>query len=267
MKFHHFISIYYNYCEYDSRTKLTKEFCDRYPQVHLIELAFDNKPFVINATNTTQIRTTFTGFVNNKYINDYILSNYENLASLTFIDSDLILFPDFFEKVIRKVNEYNDIPLFLQPFAVTHELKNDTLYDTMYSSSKVYTGTNKFEFKSHTGYIYTFNKALIDNFGSLPESLVLGSWDTFMWLALTGNIEIINFLMPNESIRHRILDFAQDVQDTKIDFIDELVIHCYHGPKSKRYNNRLGLYKFITGNIDIDLELIKNYFSSRMEDE
>jgi hypothetical protein len=267
VKDHHFISLYYNYCEYDSRTKLTKEFCRRYPQVHLIELAFDDKPFVINAPNSTQIRTTFTGFVNNKYINEYIKHHYANLASLTFIDSDLILFPDFFLKVIRKVEEYPiDKPLFLQPFGATYELKDEKLVSGyLESAAKVVKNSEKFDFKSHTGYIYTFNKALIDNFGTLPESLLLGSWDTFMWLGLTQETKKISNLMPNLKIRKQILDFVQDVEGSNIDYINEIVVHCYHGDKANRYNDRLALYKLFNGTSN-DLELVKTYFESRKED-
>jgi hypothetical protein len=264
---HHFISVYYNYCEYDSRTKLTKEFCLRYPQVHLIELAFDSKPFVINTPNSTQIRTTFTGFVNNKYINEYIKYHYTNLTSLTFIDSDLILYPDFFLKVIKKVEEYpKDKPLFLQPFGATYELRDKNLVsDYLESTAKVVQNSGNFDFKSHTGYIYTFNKALIDNFGTLPESLLLGSWDTFMWLSLSQEIKKIICLMPNFKIRRQILDFAQDVEGTNIDYINEIVVHCYHGDKANRYNNRLALYNLFDGSSN-DLKLVKTYFESRKED-
>jgi len=252
---HKFISIYYNFCEYESKTRLTKEFMKRYPDVHLIELAFGNKPFVINAKNTTQIRTEFKGFINNEIINQFL----SGADSLTFIDSDLILFPNFFEKVIEKVNEYKDVPLFLQPFSTVQYLSNDPKEYCVpkMSAAKKYSLVH---FNGHTGHIYTYNKVFIDQFKKLPTGLLLGGFDTFLWMCLRDDSTGINKLMKNEGILKEILLFKESCEGVKIDYIEGHISHCFHGNKNKRYHNRMELYD------NIDQNIIENYFVSRDED-
>ena len=254
-----FISAYYNHNKYPIKEKLAKEFVLRYPEVCMIELAFDDEPFVINAKNTLQIRTKFKGFVNNECINYYI-KLFPDLEFLVFIDSDLILFPDFFEKIkIRMASEKG--PLFLQPFSTCVEKYDDPkiMSNSLFSSAYHFKNFGKFSFKSHSGYIYGFNKQFIQLFEKLPESLLLGSWDTFLWLCLTNQAKQIKLLMPNSEILEEILKFEEKCDDVEIDFIEGCIAHNFHGNKILRYSGRLELYK------NINEKVIEEYFLKRSE--
>jgi hypothetical protein len=96
--------------------------------------------------------------------------------------------------------------------------------------------------------------------GKFPESLVLGSFDTFLHLSLAHNWEEIKALMQNQSILEELLTFYKAVKDVVIDYLPVKVYHNEHGNKGLRYANRMEMYK------NISPEVIENYFQIRARD-
>lgn len=264
-----FISIYYNYNEYKVKEKLCEEFIAKHPDIHLIEVAYNEKEFVINHSNTTQLRKYYPGFINNELINHYLLNHWNEVNSLTIIDCDLDLEVEFFNKIKLKVKESKTIPTIIQGFSLCVD-KNyfkkirgqsiEVVHSPLNSCIKQYKQLNIFDESSHTGYIYTFNKKAIELLYPLPTYLILGSFDYILCLCLTKQKELLRNLINEESITLKLLEFYNKCEGINCDYIDSLVVHNYHGDKRKRYQNRFKLYECITKDV------VRDYFESRDED-
>ena len=112
---HYFITSYFNYCDYDSRYQLTRDFIITYPGIYLIEVAFEDQPYLFNFYKYSErYREENPFWITNKYFNKFV-EDHPDLISLTFIDSDCILWPGFFASIVKTFD--NTIgPLFIQPF-------------------------------------------------------------------------------------------------------------------------------------------------------
>ena len=259
---HYFISVYYNHLKIPRTEQLCKEFVARYPWVTLIEVAYGSDDFCIRADNSILIRLAeFSGFINNYLINCFITANIHQITSLSIIDCDLELPDGFYKQIIQKVSEHKG-PTFIQGFSECSEkhISPKVLSPSMISSAKYIKETGKFTYASHTGYCYTYNRKFIDLIGKFPESLVLGSFDTFLHLSLAHNWEEIKALMQNQSILEELLTFYKAVKDVVIDYLPVKVYHNEHGNKGLRYANRMEMYK------NISPEVIENYFKIRARD-
>ena len=254
----HFVSVYFNYCGYNSRTKLTKEFCSRYPEVCLIEVAYGDDPFVINASNTEQVRLERkAGFITNKLVNDYIQKHWSSIASLTILDSDLELPINFFERLQIHLETRMSEPYFIQPFSRTRELYPDKLLQAIPMRSCAYAGN----MSGHPGYIHCYNKKLLSKIGDFPESFLLGGYDFLLFHALFKENDQLSKTIKNKALTDELLDLSIRLDGTKIDYMACEIQHHYHGDKNKRYKHRWDLYQ------SIDENIIESYFFGRKEDE
>ena len=265
MKKHHFVTCYFNYCGYESRERLTREFVARYPNVFLIEVAYGDKPFVINHTKTKQVRMRdFTGFITNELVNDYIRENRKSIESLTILDSDLDLGKNFFENVEIHQADHISIPTFSQPFSRTRDLHKNSVGKTYSSMCKHFYDTKEYGQECHTGYCHTYNRALLDLIGYLPTSLVLGGFDFLLFLCLLRKKEWLFSVLEtidNDHVSREMLCLYDRLENVNVEYVAGEILHHFHGYKAKRYNNRFELYA------GINTEVIKKYFMSREEDE
>ena len=255
---HLFVTCYFNYCDYKVRYQLTKEFIERYPFVQLIEVAYGSDPFKFSdVPGVIQHRQErFTGWASNKYLNQFISSNPEAL-SITFIDSDCFLEPDFVDKVIEKVESVEG-PYFIQPYKTMRYLFEEN------QVTPEVNGIVKDKIRPHhTGLAYTYNRALLDLICPLPESLVLGGYDTILYLILlNGDFNGFCNKIANKDIVQELYIFKSRFIGVRVDNCGGCIITGYHGDLQKRaYNTRLALYK------DITESTIISYFESRKEDE
>lgn len=260
---HYFITCYHNICGYEKRKKLTKEFLERYPQVTLIEEVYEENNFksIFNHKDTFKTRTEEIGFINNIQINKFIEEVWEDLESLTFIDSDVILYEDFFDKVVEKLDIYDETSLFIQPFSTL-----EIIYDNKNKVSKHYEGAiYKKSTNFHTGLIYTYNRHFLETIDKkFPEFLLLGSYDTFLYNCLFEDEEALdNYLNNfNEAEQIELVSFYLKLQGTITEHINEHIKTFAHGNYvNRKYNDRMELYKSLTN------EVILEYFKGRKEDE
>ena len=255
---HYFVSVYFNYTNDPRREQLAKEFVERYPKVIILEVAYGDTPYKINAPFTIKYRyPRFNGFLNNLLINDFARTR-DDIESLTVIDCDLILQPYFFETVKLVVEAHGDKPTFIQPFSKAEELSLNPMVKVppMVSSSRAHHDHQPFTSLLHTGYIYTYNKAAIDLLFPLPECFILGAYDTFLHLALHHNKSAFDELMP-KSLKDEMIAFYDKVQKLEFDYMTGTVYHNAHGNKQRRYHGRLGLYDNLTK------EQLEYYFKIR----
>ena len=257
---HYFISAYYNYFEDPERERLCKEFIERYPHVLLYEIAYGDRPFKINAPNTVKYRyPNFLGFINNRIMNDFIRTR-NDIASVTFLDSDIEVEPFFFRLLPHVIESHGDEPVFIQPFDIAIEKhKNPKIISPPVTSSakNLYDG-NDFSQYVHTGYVYTFNKAALDQIKFFPEEMVLGGFDTFLHLSLYKQKDFIKSLIKDPILQKILLAFYERIQGVKVDFMKGVVRHHEHGNKFKRYDGRFELY-----NKGVTEESVKKYFQER----
>ena len=246
-----YITCYYNYSEGFSRYKLTRDFMNKYgDMVHMIEFAYEDAPFLFKGT---RIRLSkFTGFMNNKAINYYIKNN--KLDAVVFIDSDLILEEEFFDKLESQL--VFDLPTYCQPFSVCYEKhKNPKIISPpMQSSSMSFTTLGRSCENNHTGYIYAYNKKFLQLINyHFPESLVLGGFDTVLW-------ECINGTLQEDTYDNDVYKFNYQIQMAGIQCIEGIILHNEHGNKGNRYSGRMELYKK-----PITEEVLLAYFERRAD--
>lgn len=215
MATHHFICTYFNGHNYSIRRRLTQEFCDRYPNIHLIQVAYGDQPFEIESKNTTRIRIQkFEGFVIWKLVNEYLRAN-PDVKSLTLVDSDLILEPLFFVKVGELQDSNITEPTVIHGFRDSYELIKGQLHKG--PRSMVANGNGK----GHTGFILSFNKAFLNSY-KFPESFVLGGFDYYLITCLVNKKCIIS------QLEHLPLPCG------KLIHLETDIIHCCHGKKTDR---------------------------------
>lgn len=258
---HHYVCVYFNYIGYNTRFKLTTEFLERYPNVHCIEVAYGDRPFEINHPNTTQHRFEhFGGFPVYKVLNQYIKANLETLESITLLDSDLILPEGFFSHLEVKLDSHSHHPAFIQPFELA--IDNYPTPAVIYVP-RLGAAAGRGVEGCHTGYLYTFNRKLVDKLGHklFPEVMVFGGFDHLFYLCLFGDKEKVKNTIPNQQVTEEWIDFMGRIKGCSYDYMNGVIHHEYHGDKMNRYQNRWKRYK------DCSLDNLTSYFRGRLEDE
>lgn len=246
---HYFVSVYYNWQDDLYRENLKNEFVKKYPNVILLEPKIE-----------------YHTFCNNTLLNKFIRKNIKNLESLTVIDCDIELYPDFFETVINRINIY-DYPIAIQPFEKVKFESNSlkVCYSTNYSASYVHCnyGNNHL---GETGFIWTFNKKFIEKVQKFPENLVLGSFDYVLYLSLTRQKTKLLTLTNNVILILDFIDFYKKILDCRIGYIpNKTIVHKYHGDrKNRQYTARWRLYDTLNFRLN-NIQIYKNYFKSRKE--
>lgn len=235
----YFISIYFNPFNYKSRYRLTKEFCQRYPWIHLVEGYYDEPE--INHSNTTLLKKKFKGFLKEELINDFISMNRDNIRSLTIIDSDLLLFDNFREKVIEKINDTENEPYFIQSFSECEDIRIGSLVPDRQLSCVKY-NKDKGVFGGHTGYIHTFNKKALDIIVEFPEFMVLGGFDTILLYSLMKQRDRLLNLINNKTFKEILNYFYETIKLIKCDYVSGKIYHYFHGFRADRYKNMFKKY-------------------------
>lgn len=267
---HYFLSCYFNYCDYESREKLTREFINRYPNVILIEVAFEDQNFKFSDCVHYR-KEQFDGWATNWALNKFIKDNWNDLESVTFIDSDTILEKDFFDD-IKHVFNSTDRPLYLQPYSCAQEHINGTFIErsgVMYA----YKTYREYSCYFHTGLAYSYNRKFLEIVGSFPEKLSLGSFDQFLYYCLFKLDKHITYLykqIDNNEVITELVNYRRKFNEIKPENFNYLFGNVYtfqHGNKENRgYNTRAYLYRGMTDS-NSKLKIIKEYFKSRKEDQ
>jgi hypothetical protein len=186
------------------RIKLCQEFCNRYPQVHLLQ----NGNFI--KSKSTTIYNLKEGFQDYRMINEFLKG--KEVKSLTLIDSDLILKEDFFIKFIEKHDNFKEnVPYFLT-YRQNYQL-NEKIVSTC--CSKIYSFKNCGT-EGHTGYVLSFNKFFLDNY-KFNEKFIYGGYDYFLVCSILGKC------------MEQFQNEYKKVPKTKYDYVKTDVIHNFHG--------------------------------------
>lgn len=253
---HAFVTTYFNYNNYTSREVLTKEFLTRYPNVWLLEVTFGFKPFIINHAKTMKFIKQNPSFYTWELLNKFVLK-YPHFSSVTLIDCDLILPPNYFERIVDKIEDLNPLmPYVIQGFSRCKEIpKNKGVSIVEYGIIKKFSDYKILSGES--GFIWTFNKRTIEILFPLPTNFYIGGMDYILALCLLRDERVLE-LIPS----YNLINFYMLFEEIQYSYVIGLISHCYSSNKALKHpDERWGLYQ------NIDLNIIKNYFIKRREDD
>lgn len=254
---HYFITSHFNFCGYKSRNKLTREFLERYPNVIVLEGSYDNNYLF----NGEKYKLESAGWATNFMLNIFIRKNWNSIKSLTFIDADIILYDNFFSLVESAHEENEDTAYFLCPYS---QVNNREGLGTDLSLLSQIIECDNYSSYFHTGYIYSYNKKMLEKIGVFPESLVIGGFDTVLYYCLLKLVDPFLELLgkiKNRRICDELVNFYNRINGVKFDYLKGRIHTFEHGRMiNRRYNSRFELYE------NINEKIIKDYFEFRNED-
>lgn len=262
----YFVTTYFNYLGSVRRKQLSQEFMARYPYFIMLEVIFPGQESVFE--ESIKIYKEEVKFYNNELIN-YFIKNHPDVKTLTFVDSDCILPERFQSKIIREHSNFlrsrPRTSLFIQPYSTTKiKYKSKKYIGMTYNGIvKDYVNGNDL-YAGHTGLAYSYNRAFLCKISNFPESLVLGGFDTFLYLSLFKKsdkiLELLKIIDSNY-VTHDLLNFYKKCDHVAVKYIEQEIITLEHGLKINRlYNERLYMYR------DISQQVIDNYFRFRRDD-
>jgi len=292
----HVISVVSNPCLFKKRYKLMREFIARLDNrenmvLYIVELAYGDQEFAINAKNCLRIRTKTPLWHKENMVNlgvKYLLP--EDWKYMAWIDAD-IEFENhrWVEDTLRVLTQYD----IMQPFSHCLDMNDDE--DTMtafsgfcyqYSKGREYSpirGVNYW----HPGYAWACTRQAFEKMGGLFEIGILGSADYNMAMSLIGKGDKCFGTKLNSTYKNEVLKYQARVKGFKIGHVGGVIRHYFHGSKiNRKYSDRWQiLYKYdfnpnehlTTDRIGIIiptekcptglLDAIYKYFLERNEDE
>lgn len=259
IKKHYFITSHFNYNSYKSRNRLTTEFLERYPNVLVLEGSYNNE-FLFKGE---RYNLSGAGWATCYMLNNFIKENRDTIESLTFIDADVILWPEFFENIVKEHERNASKPFYLQPYSSVNKREeegsvNSLLYEIVTNDC--------YSSYFHTGYVYSYNRKLLNILNVFPESLVLGGYDTVLYyslLKLSGPFKQLILTIDNDAVVKELVAFYNKfiLNSVSYGFLNGHITTFEHGRMiNRKYNSRMGLYK------NLSLKVVEDYFSYRNED-
>lgn len=200
------------------RIKLCQDFVNRYPNVTLlingnVNIVSDN--YIKYNFDTNDFGTQFL------MINQYLSEYGPSLDSLTLLDSDIILEPLFFYKIIKKHETLEQLPTLLS-YKNSYELFNGRILNTIVRS-KISDGT-----RGHTGFVLSFNKLLLKEL-VFETCYTFGGYD---YILTNGLLKKTQDYKDSLMVK-RSLEKLSEI-NAFCDYVDTDIIHNEHGPKSER---------------------------------
>lgn len=290
------ITVYYNYCQYQSRYGVSKNFIERYsnhPQINLfvVELTYVDSNFVLteeNNKNHLQLRTEYPLWHKENLINigieKLLPKDWEYVA---WIDCNLEFEnDDFVDKTLKQL-ENNDFVQMFSLIKYQSSDKNDN--KTKSYKSLIYSvSNNNFDMSSKPGGAWACTKSGYEKIGKLFDKSLCES-DCILAYAL--GLKKNYYLNLKKEIKY--LDFVEQYikniisHDIKVTFANNIVIYYWHGNQENRsyhiYRKQMMMkYDYNPDNFTYDkngvlipknncaleiLENIRNYFLRRKEDE
>ena len=287
----HVIAVISNPVGYESRYRLYREFANkmaRTSNVNLItvELAFNNRPFVITETgniNHIQVRSNSELWHKENMINIGFSRLPEGWKYAAFIDADIdFINPHWVRDTIWQLQHHKIVQLFSKcidldqwhnPMQIVDGLvarfvdNGRQVPEYVGNLPKTLRGKDNGGIYTdgrfwHPGYAWSITKTAFDELGGLMEFPILGSADHLMALAILGQSCRINnialspgYLGEIHKWEQRALRFIQ--QD--IGFVDGSIYHYFHGSKRARgYHNRTQI--LINHQFDPNTDLKKNSY-------
>lgn len=252
----HCVIVFYNYCEYKIRYKVTKEFIERYKNhpnmdIYIVELAYKNQEYCItdkNNKNHLQLRTEEPLWhkenLINIGINKLLPKDWEYVA---WIDCNLKFENnDFVEKTIEKLQKYDVVQMFK---IVKYEkfIKYSYFYYMGHNNEKKFKSIKEKLMMKKNGYnpgiAYACTKKAYNIMEKIYDCAIVGGGDNIFANALNGENIIIKifykYYCKNKNIIEYINKYIDKVKNLKSTYVDNVIIYINHGNLKKRqYDTR-----------------------------
>ena len=290
------IIVYYNYCQYQSRYNVSKDFIERYsshPKINLyvVELVYGNANFFLTEEdnkNHLQLRTEHPLWHKENLINigieKLLPKNWQNVA---WIDCNLEFEnKDFVEKTLKQLERYD----FAQMFSLIKyqsSNKNDDKTESFKSLIYSISGTN-YDISSKPGGAWACTKEGYNKIGKLfDKSLCESDCVLAQALGLKKNYYFNN--KKNVKYLEYVDQYVKKIinQNITVSYANNIVIYYWHGNQENRsyhlfrkqmlmkYDYNPDFFSYDKNGILVPnnncafeiLDYIRKYFERRMEDK
>ena len=146
------------WCTDPLRARYAQEFVNRHPNVTLL-----TNNDLIKTENKVVYDFPDTGFIDYKMINEFIKG--KDINTLTLMDSDIIVEPTFFSKMIQK---HKESKAGLITIDTSHQFYNGEIFDKVESLIK----NGRY---GRTGYVLSFKKKVLEI--GLSDKFIHGGYD------------------------------------------------------------------------------------------
>jgi hypothetical protein len=260
----HVVTCITNPQQWESRTRLCKEFMQRMDltdkvKLWVIEGARPEHDFLVTDADNprhVQVRTKHTIWHKENLIN-VLVNNYlpESAKYIAWVDADVIFTrPDWVDATLAKLKDHAVVQLFSQCADLdshwqiaSKELSGETMTGMVY---EWYRNGGKAPVvaygrpSGHCGYAWAARREFFKVMGGLIDFSIVGSADFQMACAFMGSIKDSVSYPASQSYIDHLVKWGERWPDLQSDvgYIDGLVLHNWHGFKFKRgYNWRVNI--------------------------
>jgi hypothetical protein len=287
------ITVYYNYCQYQSRFQVSKDFIERYqnhPQINLfvVELVYQNQDFVLTNKenqNHLQLRTEHPLWHKENLINIGIQRLLpKDWKYVAWIDCNLEFENnDFIEKTLEKLKN-NDFVQMFSLIKYKDKCKNTTeqFYSFVYSVLN-----NRFDFSSKPGGAWACTYEGYQKIGKLFDKSLCES-DCILAHALALKRNYYFREKKDVIYLNHVHQYVQNIVNNNISVscVNNIVSYFWHGNQDVRkyhlfrkqmivkYHYNPGYFSYDNSGVLVPsnncssqiLDYIKAYFNARKED-
>lgn len=256
----HVITPYSNHLRYRSRKELylkfKKHMQDSGVNLHTVELQMGARPFEVTEVGNSQdlqLRTFDEMWHKENMINLAIAQLPKDWEYVAWIDADVFFTrPDWALETVHQLQHFMVVQLFskaqdLGPDYQPLEMQNGFAWSYIQNQCQPPQGSGTggyygYEYGTrgfwHPGYAWAARREAIDAVGGLVDYAILGAADHHMALGLIG---CMGKSMPkgiSPQYRNQLLQWEARAEKTlkrDLGYVDGLINHHWHGPKTKRY--------------------------------
>jgi len=290
---------YFNFCKYESRTRLLTEFIQRIQhlsciRIVLVECRLEGSdyqlPLLTNVYMHVRCTTKHQLWLKENLINIGIYHMPKTWRYVAWLDADLTFVNDrWAEDTIAALNEHDVVQLFQKIAYLGPKCeiqKEDRGFAYMFKESgKAYTKTYKYGFW-HPGFAWACTRGAYRKMKRLIDWGILGSGDHHMALALIGRVDQSHPGGIHANYARRLQEFQERCRGLRLGYVPGMILHHYHGSlENRKYRerwdiltksnydpdaditvNNVGLVQFTMKGRDRLQQQISDYFVGRQED-
>jgi len=245
---------YFNYCSYESRTKLFLDFIKRIHHKPMIRIVVvegtpKGKEFDLPAFDSESVFLHIKVELNERV---WIKENLINLAVrnlpsdwnyMAWVDADITFLNNkWVQDTMHTLDSSDVVQMFhsainLGPDEETLKVDKGFMYQHL-KSGYMYHKNAKYGFW-HPGYAWACNRHAYTKMGGLIDFSILGSGDRHMALALIGKVEYSHPGNIHLDYMIKLKEFQDRCKGLKINYIQGSILHHFHGSiADRRYQER-----------------------------
>jgi hypothetical protein len=255
-----------NPARYESRYRIFKHFKESMDvakvNLMVIELAFGDRPFEIEAENVIQLRTNDELWNKENLINIAVSRLPADWKYVAWIDADIeFIRHDWAEETVHQLQHHKVIQMFqtavdLGPKGEVYKVYDSFMYSYITGQPKPY---SKGAYPHwHPGFAYAMTREAFNDVGGLIDFAILGSADHHMAHALIGNVKASFPKTITEAYKEKLKIWEERANihiNKNVGYMNGTIVHHWHGKKSdRRYISRWSILTDNKFNPDLDIK-------------